>query len=59
MNGGTFTPGVEKARAGIYFNFRTTAMQRVGLGDRGTVALPVLTSWGKRKNLFQFPLWKI
>ncbi|WYU49966.1 phage tail sheath family protein [Bacillus sp. FSL K6-0047] len=50
MNGGTFTPGVEKARAGIYFNFRTTAMQRVGLGDRGTVALPVLTSWGEAKK---------
>ncbi|WP_438820545.1 hypothetical protein, partial [Bacillus pumilus] len=23
MNGGTFTPGKEKERAGIYFNFKT------------------------------------
>lgn len=25
MNGGTFTTGKEKERAGIYFNFKTTA----------------------------------
>lgn len=50
MNGGTFTPGVEKARAGIYFNFKSTALQRVGIGDRGTVALPVQTSWGEAKK---------
>ncbi len=29
MNGGTFTPGKEKERAGIYFNFKTTAENRV------------------------------
>lgn len=26
MNGGTFTTGKEKERAGIYFNFKTTAL---------------------------------
>ncbi|MCY9327647.1 hypothetical protein MOE72_17695, partial [Bacillus spizizenii] len=40
MNGGTFTPGKEKERAGIYFNFKTTAENRVSAGERGTVALP-------------------
>lgn len=50
MNGGTFTEGIEKKRAGIYFNFKTRAQQRVGLGVRGTVALPVLLSWGEAKK---------
>ncbi|MCR3919643.1 phage tail sheath subtilisin-like domain-containing protein, partial [Bacillus licheniformis] len=50
MNGGTFTPGKEKDRAGIYFNFKTTAEERVSIGDRGTVALPVVMSWGEPKT---------
>ncbi|MCY8178771.1 phage tail sheath family protein [Bacillus paralicheniformis] len=50
MNGGTFTPGKEKDRAGIYFNFKTTAEERVSVGERGTVALPVVMSWGEPKT---------
>ncbi|MGF7533555.1 phage tail sheath family protein [Bacillus mexicanus] len=50
MNGGTFTTGKEKERAGIYFNFKTTAQERVSLGERGTVALPVASSWGEAKT---------
>ncbi|MEH7673959.1 phage tail sheath family protein [Bacillus pumilus] len=50
MNGGTFTTGVEKKRPGIYFNFKTTAQQRITLGDRGTVALPIVMSWGEPKT---------
>ncbi|MEI4789817.1 phage tail sheath family protein [Bacillus sp. FJAT-53060] len=50
MNGGTFTPGTEKKRPGIYFNFKTTAEQRITLGDRGTVALPLVMSWGEPKT---------
>ncbi|MDC7795003.1 phage tail sheath family protein [Bacillus altitudinis] len=50
MNGGTFTPGTEKKRPGIYFNFKTTAQQRITLGDRGTVALPITMSWGESKK---------
>ncbi|KAA6482249.1 phage tail sheath family protein [Bacillus swezeyi] len=50
MNGGTFTPGKEKERAGIYFNFKTTAQERVSLGERGIAAVPVKTSWGEAKK---------
>lgn len=50
MNGGTFTPGKEKERAGIYFNFKTTAENRVSAGERGTVALPIASSWGEVKK---------
>ncbi|MGT4652228.1 phage tail sheath family protein [Bacillus cereus] len=50
MNGGNFTPGTEKKRPGIYFNFKTTAQQRITLGDRGTVALPITMSWGEPKT---------
>ncbi|QLI78734.1 phage tail sheath family protein [Bacillus pumilus] len=50
MNGGTFTPGTEKKRPGIYFNFKTTAQQRITLGERGTVALPITMSWGEPKT---------
>ncbi|MGG0619185.1 phage tail sheath family protein [Bacillus altitudinis] len=50
MNGGTFTPGTEKKRPGIYFNFKTTAEQRITLGERGTVALPLVMSWGEPKT---------
>ncbi|MGE6627341.1 phage tail sheath family protein [Bacillus pumilus] len=50
MNGGTFTSGTEKKRPGIYFNFKTTAQQRITLGNRGTVALPITMSWGEPKT---------
>ncbi|BCE06142.1 hypothetical protein RSC2_04166 [Bacillus paralicheniformis] len=59
MNGGTFTPGKEKDRAGIYFNFKTTAEERVSVGERGTVALPVVMSWGSRNHSYRFPALKI
>ncbi|KYG33895.1 phage tail sheath family protein [Alkalihalobacillus trypoxylicola] len=52
MNGGTFTPGVEKERAGIYFNFKSIAQQRVVLGERGIVALPLVMNWGEAKTFF-------
>ncbi|MGN7043290.1 phage tail sheath family protein, partial [Bacillus safensis] len=39
-----------KKRPGIYFNFKTTAQQRITLGDRGTVALPITMSWGEPKT---------
>lgn len=59
MNGGTFTPGTEKKRPGIYFNFKTTAEQRITLGERGTVALPLVMKFGEnQKPLFPFPIWK-
>ena len=50
MNGGTFTQGKEKERAGIYFNFKTTAQERVSIGERGIVALPVASNWGEAKT---------
>lgn len=40
MNGGTFTQGKEKERAGIYFNFKTTAQERVSIGERGLSPSP-------------------
>ncbi|MCY9325611.1 phage tail sheath family protein, partial [Bacillus spizizenii] len=42
--------GKEKERAGIYFNFKTTAEDRVSVGERGTVALPIASSWGEVKK---------
>ncbi|WP_404407734.1 phage tail sheath family protein [Jeotgalibacillus malaysiensis] len=50
MNGGTFTPGVEKERAGIYFRFTSAAQQRLSVGVRGTVALPAVLGWGPSKQ---------
>lgn len=46
MNGGTFTPGVEKKRPGIYFNFAEVARERVESGERGRVLLPLSLPWG-------------
>lgn len=46
MNGGTFTPGVEKKRPGIYFNFAEVARERVEAGERGRVLLPLSLPWG-------------
>ena len=54
MNGGTFTQGKEKERAGIYFNFKTTAQERVSIGERGIVALPVASGWGSENIRFHF-----
>ncbi|NBJ68911.1 MULTISPECIES: phage tail sheath family protein [Clostridia] len=53
MNGGTFTPGVEKVRPGIYFNFQMKANERISTGDRGRVALPLVLGWGKSKEMIE------
>jgi hypothetical protein len=53
MNGGTFTPGVEKERAGIYFRFKSAAKKRLLVGERGTVALPLVLSWGEAKKFIE------
>ncbi|MGJ9460119.1 phage tail sheath family protein [Oceanobacillus sp. CF4.6] len=53
MNGGTFTPGSEKVRPGIYFNFKLRANERVTVGERGRVALPVVLNWGEPKKLIE------
>lgn len=53
MNGGTFTPGVEKDRPGIYFNFQLRAQERITTGGRGRAALPLVLSWGEPKKMFE------
>ncbi|GAK11398.1 LOW QUALITY PROTEIN: phage-like element PBSX protein XkdK [Geomicrobium sp. JCM 19039] len=53
MNGGTFAPGVEKERAGIYFRFTSAANDRLSVGERGTVALPLELSWGAPKTFVE------
>lgn len=53
MNGGTFTPGVEKERAGIYFRFKSAAQARTLVGERGTVALPIVMGWGEPKTFIE------
>lgn len=53
MNGGTFTPGAEKIRPGIYFNFELRANERISSGERGRVALPVVLGWGEPKKLIE------
>lgn len=46
MNGGTFSPGENKARPGIYFRFSLAAGDRIASGIRGTVAVPFVSDWG-------------
>ncbi len=53
MNGGTFTPGVEKERAGIYFRFVSAAKERLLAGERGTAALPLVLNWGPSKTFIE------
>lgn len=53
MNGGTFTPGEEKERAGIYFRFKSAAQARTLVGERGTVALPIVMGWGEPKTFIE------
>ncbi|MGE8207681.1 phage tail sheath family protein [Heyndrickxia sp. NPDC080065] len=53
MNGGTFTPGQEKERAGIYFRFTSAAQKRISVGERGTVAIPLELSWGESKKFIE------
>ncbi len=53
MNGGTFTPGEEKKRAGIYFRFVSAARARLLVGERGTAALPFVLDWGPSKQFIE------
>jgi len=53
MNGGTWTPGVEKERAGIYFRFVSAANDRLSVGERGRVAIPLVLSWGEPKKFIE------
>lgn len=53
MNGGTFTPGVEKVRPGIYFNFQLRANERITMGERGRAALPLVLGWGEPKKMVE------
>lgn len=53
MNGGTFTPGAEKERAGIYFRFTSAAKARLLAGERGTAALPFELDWGPSKQFIE------
>ncbi|MDO7787126.1 phage tail sheath family protein [Desulforamulus aquiferis] len=50
MPGGTFDPGVEKERAGLYINFKAAALNRITSGERGTVVIPLITDWGQHKT---------
>jgi len=51
MNGGTFTPGVDKVRPGIYTRFFERVNARISGGDRGIVAIPVVLAWGTAQSL--------
>lgn len=53
MNGGTFTLGQEKERAGIYFRFTSAAKKRLLAGERGTAALPFILDWGPSKQFIE------
>jgi len=47
MAGGTFTPGSDKVRAGLYMNFKAKALAGITVAERGTVVLPLLLGWGE------------
>lgn len=53
MKGGTFTPGVEEKRAGIFFRFTSAAKARLLAGERGTAALPFILDWGPSKQFIE------
>ncbi|OCA85228.1 phage tail sheath family protein [Pseudobacillus wudalianchiensis] len=53
MNGGAFIPGEEKARAGFYFRFTSAPNERLSVGDRGRVALPLVLNWGEPKKFIE------
>ncbi|WP_139491787.1 phage tail sheath family protein [Brevibacillus dissolubilis] len=50
MAGGIWIEGVEQVRAGLYMNFKSKALERMKIADRGTVVLPLLLSWGEYKS---------
>lgn len=53
MKSGTFTPGQEKERAGIYFRFTERANDRISTGERGRVAIPLVLPWGEAKKIIE------
>jgi hypothetical protein len=53
MNSGSFTEGVTKERAGMYFRFTSAAQSRLAAGDLGRVALPVSLSWGQSNSFIE------
>lgn len=53
MKGGTFKPGQEKVRPGIYFNFTERANDRISTGDRGRAAIPLVLPWGESKQVIE------
>lgn len=53
MAGGKFVEGVDKVRAGLYMNFRAAAAARIGLSERGTVAIPLVLPWGDPKKFLK------
>lgn len=50
MAGGTFQTGEQKIRPGFYANFVSAAQDRIAVGVRGTVVLPLVLGWGKAKE---------
>lgn len=53
MNSGTFTQGVAKERAGMYFRFTSAAQSRLASGGLGRTALPFKLSWGPAKTFIE------
>ncbi|WP_168120965.1 phage tail sheath family protein [Paenibacillus sp. HB172176] len=50
MAAGTFTT-MNKVRPGVYVNFNTEAQPVGAAGERGIVAMPLVMSWGKAKEV--------
>ena len=47
MAGGTFNPLSGKDRPGTYINFKSTRTDTIGMGERGTVVIPLPNhTWG-------------
>lgn len=59
MNGGTFTTGKEKERAGIYFNFKTTAQGGCRSVNGGQSHFRSHQAGAKRKRSSPFPALRI
>ncbi|RNB89877.1 phage tail sheath protein [Brevibacillus fluminis] len=53
MAGGTWIEGVEKVRAGLYMNFRASALERIQSGERGTVTVPLELNWGPSQSFIR------
>ena len=46
MSGGSWDPSALPIRPGLYINFKEAALAQINGGDRGTVAIPLLTYTG-------------